>query len=234
MGSRAQSGRVVAQVVVDERGDEVVRVVIALLEAQLDLHRRAFRRRDQALRLQLALQELVARAHVHQHLQRRPGVVLHQLARVVGPPRVPVAPEVAREALLPPRHLRGVHNRREGRDGAVRPRVAQSQHQRAVASHGVPGDAAVGGVQAVGQVPAQHAGQLLRDELVHSPVLGPGLHGGVEVEACADPKVVSVALARHVQPPRRGVRGHQGHPELRRRTLGAGLENEVGVVARQA
>src|SRR5690606_32221354 len=108
----------VRHVLADEAGDEVVAVVIAGLHAQGQRMARRVGRGLQQLRAQLALEELVVAALVHQQRQLLAGLA-QQLAGVPLAPRRAVLAQVGGKGLLAPRHLAGRDDRRERRDAAV-------------------------------------------------------------------------------------------------------------------
>ncbi|MNV80549.1 hypothetical protein D3C71_1741610 [compost metagenome] len=70
---------------------------------------------------------------------------------------------------------------------------------------------------------------------MHAVVLGPGLLGGVEVEASTQAEVPgAVRIARHLLAARAGIRGNDDQPQLGGQALGAGLLHEVLVGAGEA
>ena len=91
--------------------------------------------------------------------------------------------EVASEGLLAPRAVDRVADGREGRDRLVLVVVLEENGQGPVAPHGVAHERGVRGVD-VRELFHQVDGELLRDVVVHLPVLPLGL-GGVDVESCA-------------------------------------------------
>ena len=91
--------------------------------------------------------------------------------------------EVASEGLLAPRAVDRVADGREGRDRLVLVVVLEENGQGPVAPHGVAHERGVRGVD-VRELFHQVDGELLRDVVVHLPVLPLGL-GGVDVEPCA-------------------------------------------------
>src|SRR5690606_5241358 len=133
-----------AEVVLHEGRDEVVAVVVALLHAQAQGLAALPAGFGEALGLQLALEEGVARALVDED-RRRVLRRTHELRRVVAGPRFAIVAEVSAEGLLAPRDLGGGDDRRERRDRAVRARLAQREDERAVAAHGMAEDAPVRG-----------------------------------------------------------------------------------------
>ena len=99
-------------------------------------------------------------------------------------------------------------------------------------THGVAADAALARRREVG---LDQGWQLLHHIVVHAVVLGPGLLGGVEVEARAQAEVPgAVRIARHLLATRAGIGGNDDQPQLGGQTLGAGLLHEVLVGAGEA
>src|SRR5215217_752550 len=205
---RVQRRGVVPQVVLHERGDEVVAVVIPLMDAQRERLPRGVASLLQQLRLELLLEELVARALVHQQRGKPRLRGADELRGVVLAPRGSVLAQVALERLLSPGHAHGRDDGREGGHGAVALRIAQRAHQRAMASHGVPEDALT--VLPGGEVLGDERGQLPGDVRAHAVARGPGRLGGVQVEARAH--------AEHfpAREDRQGIFGHSmgGHGAL--------------------
>lgn len=71
-------------VIIDERGDEVVAVIIAILHAHLDLVGGALRSSLERLWLELLLQEFVICALIDEYIQGRSRVALHKVCSIVG------------------------------------------------------------------------------------------------------------------------------------------------------
>mmetsp|Transcript_65807 Transcript_65807/g.106105 ORF Transcript_65807/g.106105 Transcript_65807/m.106105 type:complete len:322 (-) Transcript_65807:743-1708(-) len=127
----------ILEVVLNEAGDEEVGVVVTRLHAQSQSDALLVASRLECLRLQLWGQEVVCRALVHQETDWRPSVILHQLHGVIVLPGFPVLTKVKTEGFLPPGHFARISDGREGRHGAVDPRVLQRNRQSPVAAHAV-------------------------------------------------------------------------------------------------
>src|SRR5687768_15672603 len=102
-----------AEVILHERRDEVVRVIVAFVPAQRELLSRRLARFDEELRAQLAFEELVGETLVDEELEGKRAARANELARVVLGPRRAVLAEIAGERLLTPRHTRRSDDRRE-------------------------------------------------------------------------------------------------------------------------
>ena len=126
-------------VVPEEGGDHVVRMIVHRLHPQTAGVARLGSSCCEVLRLQLVLEEAVLGPLVDQDAGLGPRVVLHQLGGVVGLPGLH-GPEVAGEGLLAPGHGRGVDDGGEGRDGVVHAGVLEVGHHGSVSSHAVAGD----------------------------------------------------------------------------------------------
>src|SRR5690606_30004111 len=139
--SLLQVFRVPGDVLADEAGDEVVAVVVARLHAQFQRMAGGLAGLAQQFRAQLALEELVGVALVHQQRQLllRAG---DQLGGIPLLPGLAVVAEVGGEGLLAPGHAAGRDDRRERGHAAEAARVLQRDGQRAVAAHRVAADGA--------------------------------------------------------------------------------------------
>src|SRR5690606_862400 len=111
----------------------------------------------------------------------------HELGRVVRRPRRPVSSQIAGEGLLAPGYLGGRDDRRERGDAAVKLRVPQREHERAVPAHRMAEDAAHPGLNR--KVPFDEGWQLARHVAVHPVRLPPRLLGGVHVESGTLPEI---------------------------------------------
>lgn len=131
--------QVKSQVVVDEAGDKVIAVIIALTAVQFQMISARFRRCLQCFRLQLLLKKPVSLALVHQR-RHGSGGVAHQQTRVVGGPSGGVLAQVGGKGFLPPRAVHRVADRAEGRDRLETLGIAQGQNQCAVPPHRVAED----------------------------------------------------------------------------------------------
>src|SRR6185437_5782363 len=92
------------QMVLHERGYEVIPVVVALVPAQGEPDRGLPTGLLQEMRMQLQLQELIGQALIHEDGRplRPIGHPGCQLRGVVGRPLPRIRPEIAAESLLPP------------------------------------------------------------------------------------------------------------------------------------
>src|SRR5262245_3586108 len=123
--------RVPAHMLRHEGGDEIVGMVVTLLQPQGQRHVALAAGRGEQLRLQLRRQELIAIALVDQDVAR-PAECRHQCRGIIVRPGRLIGAEIATECLLPPRHLAGRHDGREGRDGLVLVGILQRDAERAV------------------------------------------------------------------------------------------------------
>lgn len=92
-------------------------------------------------------------------------------------------------------------------------------------AHGVAADAALARRR---EVRFDQGWQLLYHIVMHAVMLGPGLLGGVEVEAGPKAEVPrAIRVARHLLATRAGVGGDDDQPKLGGQALSAGLLHEV-------
>src|SRR3990167_9220698 len=129
------------QMIVDEAGDKVIAVVVARLQAQPQWMLLGFRLGLQQLRLELAIEEIVAIALINQNRQLLRGLSQQRAGIPFAPART-VVTQITTEGLLAPRAVARVADRRKGRHRLIAPRIAQGADQRAVAAHGMPADTA--------------------------------------------------------------------------------------------
>src|ERR1700733_9907302 len=215
-----------AQVILDEAGDEVVIVTVALVAAQLQRLAGADAGLLQQLRQQLTLrQELVGQPLVDQQLRKqRRAACADQLHRVVARPGGRVLAEIARQRLAAPRAAGRRADRCEGGDRAVDVRISERQHQRAVPAHRVAEDSQLTGIA---REAAEHRlTQLLEHVVVHAEVARPGRLGRIQVEARAGAELPVVGLAGNAGVARAGVAADQHQAELRGDALRARLDRE--------
>ena len=165
----------------------------------------------EALRLQLRFEETVGEALVDED-RPRVGMPAHQLAGVVRGPRVAVVAEVARERLLPPRHLRRRDDRRDRRHAAVAAGMPQREHQRPVAAHRMPADA--GALEVGRELGGQQGRQLVDDMRLHPEPRRPRRLRRVEVEAGTFAEFPVAGGAFDTGVARAGVRRHDHHSQL--------------------
>lgn len=229
-GRRREALRVPAEMVVHEAADEVVGVVVALLHPQGQRDAGLAAGLPQQVQLELAFQEGVGRALVHQDL-RQAGAVLDQGRGVVAAPGGTVGAEIGGERLLPPGAAQGRDDRGEGGDRPEARGVPQRQGQRAMAAHGMAGDRLPPHIRR--ELRRNDPGQLARDPAFHAEMRRPGRLGGVEVEARALAQVIGRVVG-HALATRRGIGHHEDQPELGGEALGAGLLGEVGLGAGEA
>jgi hypothetical protein len=76
--------------------------------------------------------------------------------------------------------------------------------------------------------------QFLADVAAHAVVRGPGRLRSVEIKTGADAEIPLLAVARQVEPARRGIAGHQHQAQLRRQPLCASFDHEGFFGAGQA
>ena len=220
-----------AQVILDERADEEIAVVIAGLHAQRQRMTRRLRCGDQRLRLQLRLQEAVAVTLVDQDRQTLLRLA-DQRAGVPVQPAVLVRSQIAAERLLAPGNRRRVDDGGEGRHRLVEAGMLQRADQRAMPAHRMAGD---GTAAADREIPFDQRRQFPRHIIVHAVMPRPRLLRRIDVEARALPEIPgAVGIARHPFAARAGIGGDDGKAQLSRDAEGAGLLGEVLVGAGQA
>ena len=113
--SVAQRFGVMSNVVADKRGDEVVAVIVAGLQAQLERVIIGLACRLEKIRFQLFGEEIVGVALVDEDCQALTGTGNQRRRIVVGPSR-PVVAEIAAKGFFPPGAVHRRTNRRKGRD----------------------------------------------------------------------------------------------------------------------
>ena len=216
----------VLQVVVDERLDEVVAVVVPRVAAQREGLANLRARDLEQMGVQLPFQKLVRQALVDEDAARvgGQGLVFHQHGGIVLTPAGAVCTQVAGERLLAPGALGGRADGRKGREGFEPPRVAQGQGERAVPAHRVAKNAQALPVDR--QRARAQRQQLVHQVAFHAPVRGPGGLGGVQVKACAHAKVPALGFAGHVGAARAGVGRDERQAQFGCAALGAGLGSE--------
>src|SRR5690606_18275156 len=123
-----------AQVVVNETGDEVIAVVIAGLQTQRQRVTDSIGRSLQCLRLELNLEKVITITLIDQQRQSLRGLGQQRAGIPLAPARTVVA-QVIGERLLAPGTVERVTDRRKRRDRLVAPRILQRANQRAVAAH---------------------------------------------------------------------------------------------------
>ena len=220
-----------AQVIVDEAGDEIVAVVIARMHTQRQRMPGSRAGVAQFLRLQLLDQETVGLALIDQQGQAfaAPG---NQFAGVPFLPRGAVVAEVARKSLLSPGAGQCIADRREGRQRAVATGVAQRTDQRPVAAHRMAADATPCVDRQAG---FDKRRQLEDDIVVHAVVLGPRLPRRVQVETGAVTEIPGAfGVARHRRAARAGVGGDDRQAQFGGDTQRTRFLHEVLVAAGQA
>src|SRR5262245_45750029 len=123
-----------AQMVLDKRADEPVAVIVALAPAELERLAGGGAGLDEELGAELLREELIVRALIdEQGAGKLPA--RHQLAGIPLGPGGAIRAQVAAKGLLAPGHAARRRDGRERRDAAIAIRVAQPQHQCAVAAH---------------------------------------------------------------------------------------------------
>ena len=129
----------VPNVVLDERGYEVVAMVVVLLHPQDDGDPPFLSTMDKVVREELTFGEKVVRPPlVDEDVgEGRAFVGLHQFRGVPFLPLLTVWSKVASEGLLPPRAVDWVANRGEGGDGAVHAGILEGANKRPVPAHTV-------------------------------------------------------------------------------------------------
>src|SRR5262249_23172817 len=131
--STAQRGAVMTQVILDERADEVVAVIVARLHPQAQ--RLAGRRAGflQQFGAEILLEELVGAALVDEDLAGKTPALRDEFAGVVLLPGLAVGTEITRECLgAAPRHARRCDDRGERRQRLVSARILQRDRERTV------------------------------------------------------------------------------------------------------
>lgn len=220
-----------AQVVFDETGDEVIAVVVAVLHAQVERVSGSQCGDLQDLRFELGGQKLVAVALIDEDGQLFGGRG-DELAGVPFSPLRAVFAKVTRESLFAPGHDHRVADRREGGKRLVAARIAQGADQRAVAAHRMAADAALVGNWEAG---LDQRRQFVHHVVVHPVMLRPRGLRRVEVETGAMAKIpAAIRIARHVVAARAGVGGDDDHAEFGSNPVGAGFLHESLVGAAQA
>ena len=204
--------------VICERGHEVVAVVVVRLQAELDALVVACLLcclEEVLWQELLLLVEVVAGAlnivsmswdsrvwntyNVDEDF-KRPLPLLDKLCSIVLLPFLLVVADVTLECLLPPWCVDGVGNGCESRNRLVLPRVLQEQCQSTVSSHAVTCDANLAGVELL-KLREESLGKLFGDVRVHVVALGPWLLSRIDVETGTRPEVVGLVLALDVQTP---------------------------------
>ncbi len=110
--------------------------------------------------------------------------------------------------------------------------MTQGADQGAMAAHGMPADATAIRDREVG---LDQRRQFLDHVVVHAVVPGPGLLGGVDVEAGAQAEIPGfLGIVGYPFTPRTGVRRHQHQAQLGGQALGTGLLHEILVGTGQA
>src|ERR1700733_14723005 len=203
--------------------NEVVAVIVARLQAQVQRLARLRGGGGELLRQQLFGEKWVARALVDENV---PGKLpaRDEFAGVVFAPCLGVLAQIIAEGLLAPGAL---HGRRNGRECGNRPkrlRIAQRAHQRAVPAHGMTEDPGRFGPR--GEVGGDELRQFPGDVAVHPIVLRPGSGGGIDVEAGRVSEIPVVGIAGQARLARARVRRDQHQPQLRRRFLGMRLDGK--------
>src|SRR5581483_1168402 len=132
-----------AQVILDERRDEVVAVIVTALHAQQQFLSGVAARGFEQLGLELLREEFVGVPLVDEYRAGEPPA-RDQLAGIIILPALAVRTEIARKRLLAPGHAHGRYDRRERGNGFVALRMAQRDRERAVAAHRMAEDALAG------------------------------------------------------------------------------------------
>src|SRR5690606_38070480 len=221
---------VMFHVVCDERRDEIIAVIVALLSPQRQLRSGLATSLLEQLWLQLLGQKLVRRALIDQD-----GVVValgcKQLRGIIRAPGFAIGTEIASKRLLTPRALHGCADWRKSRHGTILVSVPEGDHQGTVSAHGMAEDALP-----VFQRDAERVhelGQLTRHIAVHAIALRPGLFCRVDVKACRKPEIPTLVVARVASLTGTRVRRDEHDAELRRQPLRARLDHESLFRARQ-
>src|SRR5918994_2183925 len=132
-----------AQVILDERRDEVIAVVVTGLAPERQRIAGVLASLFQAIRHQLQLEERIGEALIDE--ERWPSVYVGQradeFAGVVRAPAFAVRPQVAAECFLPPGAMHRRDDRRECGDRTKALRMTQAERQRAMAAHRMAEDA---------------------------------------------------------------------------------------------
>src|SRR5688572_28791735 len=215
-----------AQVILDERRDEVIAVVVTGLAPERQWIAAVLASLFQAIRHQLRLEERIGETLIDE--ERRPSVHVGQRAEefagVVRAPAFAVRPQVAAECFLSPGAMHRREDRRERGDRTKALRMTQAERQGAVAAHRMAEDALPARIYR--EIPLDERRQLPRDPAVHAVVARPGFFGRIHVETRGDAEVPVVAVARQRYAAWARVRRDQGEAEFRGHALRAGLDHE--------
>src|SRR5262249_1444123 len=103
------------QMILDERADEIVTVVVTRLQPQPQRLAAGLAGLGEPFRMQRVVEETVGDALVDEDLAGETAALLDQRAGVVLLPRVAILAEILRKRLLPPAHARRRDDRRERR-----------------------------------------------------------------------------------------------------------------------
>src|SRR5450432_1973705 len=103
--------------------------------------------------------------------------------------------------------------------------ILERNGKRTVPAHGMTKDSGSQWVDLKGR--GDSLRQFFGDVRIHSITVRPRCFGGIDIETCADAKVVALRVARDVKAAGTRVRNDYRQPELRCDALGAGFDDEV-------
>ena len=214
-----------AQVILNERADEVIAVVVAGLQTQGQCLAVVVAGAIEAFGLQLRFEKFVRVTLIDQDRAGEPRATLDQRAGVIGFPGFAVIAEIARQCLVAPRHLAWRDDRRECGHGFVAIGVPQRDRQCAVTAHRMTADALAGHIRRC-EVRAEHTRKFLRDVAIHTEAFHEVGCGRVEIEAGTFAKFPVAGRTVDAGVARTGVRRDQDQAKFRRDALRPRLDDE--------
>src|SRR5689334_16675410 len=154
-------GGMKSKMVVDERRDEEIAVVVAIAQAKVQRNAAALTRCAQQFRLELAFDELIVRSLIDDDRGTGPTALFDQCGRIVVPPWPLTGAEVSGQRFLTPRTAHRRCDWRKRRHGFVAARILERDGQRAVAAHRMPENSGTRGID--GESAGNDTRQLLGD-----------------------------------------------------------------------
>src|SRR2546423_14737643 len=128
-----------SKMVLDERGDEEIAVIVAVLKSQLEWNAEIPTRGTQQFRLELAFEERIVGPLIDQYWRTCPAPVFNQRGRIVFPPTRAVPHEIARQHFLAPWTSDRRCDRREGGHPLFVVRVLEPYREGPVPAHRMTG-----------------------------------------------------------------------------------------------
>ena len=167
------------QVLFNERRNEVIAVVIALVATNFERQTAFGTGLFEQLRFELFLEKGVGEALVDEYFAVRRSICkpARNFTGIVVVPGRPVSAEIIAERLLAPRAMQSLADRRKCRKRSVKIRVSETDCQRTVSTHRVPAQTLPAGVAR--EVIEYSILQLGRHIVIHMIVLRPGFFDGI-------------------------------------------------------